>query len=188
MKVLQVILGLLALLCVTLQCCHYSYWLWLQPRSAALALSGDPVARDLAQSHTLQELDAMYEDVRRKADQPQAITPRQPTVNEVQLKSALEARETYEKQLVGLHFFWWVGLACIVAGIAWYVLINHWLGMGFIIPGLLAMLYWMSPSWTTTGMEVEAERLLTDKLIYSALTIGLLVGLLICAGVPGRTR
>src|SRR5262249_42877731 len=97
---------------------------------------------------------------------------------------AIERWENNQRQLRQLHFFWWCGLACLVAGIFCWHRVHPWLGTAFFIIAFGEMIYWTSPEFRVWSDSGEFSRLVSWKLIYSIVALTLLLAMWIKLGIP----
>jgi len=191
MKVLQVILGMIALILVAFQTYRHAYQLWIAPRESVLS-KYDKTEQKIVAAQSLEELVSLYEKAR--ADEEKdgkgksevvKVVPaiKGPTADESmrgmpghkdspaeELKKAIETWEDHDRQLHQVHFFWWTGFFTLVSGLIGYYLINRWLGMTGIIAAFSEMIFWTSPSLIMRGANVEFDRLLLIKFIYATAT------------------
>jgi len=191
MKRLLAVLGFLALLVLTLQTLRHAYALWIEPQTTVMTKVGGKVKEDLAASKSLEELTALYKEARRKhaeavreaekAGNTTSAAVQQASEEETEVQQAIEAWEEHARQVVGLHFFWWCGLACVAAGGAFYRWVHGWVGAGLVISGFVAILAWTAPAFTALGARPEFERLLVLKFAYSTAAWAVLVGIWVCA-------
>jgi hypothetical protein len=191
MKRLLAVLGLLALLILTLQTLRHAYALWIEPQTTVMTKVGGKAKEDLAASKSLEELAALYKDAKRKREEAAkraeesgkttSLAVEQASKEETEIQQAIEAWEDHARQVVGLHFFWWCGLACIAAGAAFYRWVHGWVGSVLLISGFVAILVWTAPAFTALGARPEFERLLILKFAYSTAAWALLVGIWVYA-------
>jgi hypothetical protein len=99
----------------------------------------------------------------------------EPYKTEAQIRGAIEEWETHHRRLVALHFFWWVGFATMMIAAVAYLRWSRWLGISLFVLGFLEMFYTTCPSLASFGFPLEFERLLVLKLLYSAITLGLVL-------------
>ena len=92
-----------------------------------------------------------------------------------QLRAAIEDWEHKNEQVFELHFFWAFGIGLFVLGAVLVARGWTWLGMSFIIPGVVEMLWWTSPSISFSGCPVEFDRLLWNKIALSLVTLTVII-------------
>lgn len=202
MRILQLVLGMSALFQVTIQSVRHPYVLWIEPRESVLTKYEEADPRILA-AKDVGELTKLYEDARRKVEEWERdksdkekknaayYASHEPHKSAKKLKGAIETWETHHKQICELHFYWWCGAACLVVGLPIYFWVHHWLGMVWLIAAFAEMIWWTSPSYRMFSSEIEFDRLLLWKFIYSLVTLVLLLGLWMILvsrrGAVGRT-
>jgi hypothetical protein len=187
MKTLQVIFGMLALLIVGAQTFRHIYVLWIEPRGSVLD-QFDSTGKDIAESKSLDELVALYEAAWQKVKEADAAhasdtssesyfrrREQEPYTSAEKLRQAIEEWESHKRQLCELHFFWWAGFLTVILGVLAYYRATQWLGISGLLLGYLEMIWATSPSFSSLGYPIEFERLLTYKVIYSAVTLGLVL-------------
>ncbi len=190
MKTFRAILAMMALLVVAGQTFRHVYVKWIEPRDSVLLRFRDPAEQDIAASKSLGELLALYEDARKKvqaADKERAVNQsgesgfdyerheREPYRSEDQLRRAIEQWEDHNQQIHELHYFWWCGCLCALLGFTVERRLNPWLGLSALVLGFLEMIWATSPAFRTFGAEVEFDRLLTLKTVYSSATLVMLL-------------
>jgi hypothetical protein len=52
---------------------------------------------------------------------------------------------------------------------------RDWPGMAFIVPGIVEMIWWTSPSFGLAGSPLEFKRLLMNKLVFTLITLVLVI-------------
>ena len=186
MKTLQVILvvaGTYALFHVTVQSFRHLFVLLVEPRTSVLD-KYEPAENELAESHTLDELLARYDEARLRVKSWEqgktAVQIREqqwdePYASADRLKQAIASWEEHHRQIRELNFYWWGGLACLVAGLGAYRRVHPFLGFAFLVIAFAEMIYWTSPAFRGWSSGEEFERLVLWKLIYSLATLGLLL-------------
>jgi hypothetical protein len=90
------------------------------------------------------------------------------------LRSAIQDWESKAKQVRELKIFWGAGAALFAVGAILYFLVP-WVGMAFIVPGIAEMIWWTSPNFTFSGTTPEFERLLFYKLLFTGITLVIVV-------------
>ena len=71
--------------------------------------------------------------------------------------------------------FWAFGFALFLIGISLQARGCTWLGMSLLIPGIVEMIWWTSPSFRFAGDPLEFDRLLNNKLCFTIATFALLL-------------
>ena len=187
MKPLLVTLGMLGLLIATTQLLRHLCVVWMPPTASLIDPFDDRTDKDVFASLGISELTKQYDEVRRKIKVVEAGKPadergkiniwEEPYKTEDKLRSAIQTWEVRNREMVELHFFWWCGLMITAAGGAIFLQGSRWLAVAALATGFVEMLYGASPSVRFLGGTMEFERLLMWKLIYTAATLALLIGL-----------
>ena len=86
------------------------------------------------------------------------------------IRSAINDWEAKAKQVRELQIFWGAGAALFAVGAILYFLVP-WVGMAFTVPGIAEMIWWTSPNFTFSGTTPEFERLLFYKLLFTGVTL-----------------
>ncbi len=188
MKRLQITLFIIAFLILGTQSFRHLYVKWIEPRSSVLDSYREPVDTAIASATSLDELVAMYEPAH-SAVQEYESNPDNPVVpfrerretepyaSQMKIEREIVGWERRTKGIFELRFFWAFGLLSILLGVGCHQKWNKWLGMAAIIAGFSEMAYWTSPLTRSFGAMPEFERLLTNKLLLSLISWGLLVTL-----------
>lgn len=90
------------------------------------------------------------------------------------LRREVEERERRLREIRDLWLFCGAGLGLILLGGVLYLKQAVWLGMSLIISGFSELLWWSSPAFSGGGASAEYELLLLNKIILSAIGLGLL--------------
>jgi hypothetical protein len=181
---------MLALLIVAAQTFRHVYIRWVEPRDSVLDQFREKTEQEIAESKPLDELAAQYAGIKKKVqeedtkheeevkrlpvserDADYARLQREPYTSERLLHEAIELRERHQRELRELHFFWLCGLACVLLGFAAYFEMSAWFGTTLLLLGYLEMIWVTSPSFRSFGAAQEFDRLLTAKVIYSIVTL-----------------
>ena len=101
----------------------------------------------------------------------------EPYLTKSKYKAAIIDWESKREKNHELIVFWLVGLFFIILGLLLYSKKLDWLGISFIISGFLEMIWWSSPSFYTGGAHVEFLRLLNTKIVFSIITLLILIGI-----------
>lgn len=190
MNTLLKTLGIIALVVLTAQTIRHGYLLWFEPRGSVLDKYDQPMKDEISAATSLAELVAKYEPVRRQVDQIKAerkSSPRdeeppylldtlseEPFRSEHSLRQAIQEWEAKAKELHSLRFYWFVGLGLLVAGVVIFRWGNRWAGLALEIAAFSEFIYWTSPTFFGGGGQ-EFQKLLLNKLVYSLLSLALLV-------------
>jgi hypothetical protein len=187
MKPLLVTLGLLGLLMASTQLLRHISVAWMPPTASALDKFDERTDKDSTASLSIEELTKQYDDVRRKIkvedagkteeERNQVNIWKEPYKTENRLRSAIQTWENRSREIAEVHFFWWCGFVCVGLGVIGFAKGNRWLAVAALATGFVEMLYWTSPAVRLLGGVLEFEGLLMWKLIYTAATLALLLGL-----------
>jgi hypothetical protein len=186
MRKLQITLFILGFAALGSQTLRHIYVKWLEPRTSALEKYQEKVESDISKSKSLQELlslyDQAYKDVQ-EFEKAHSVAPgqyrdttKEPYYTQVKLQRAIQDVEERRKQISEVVFFFITGSALVLIGIVGFRR-NAWLGIALIILGFAEIIWWTSPSFRNFGAQVEFERLLTIKLVLSAISLLGLVAL-----------
>jgi hypothetical protein len=203
MKVLQVVLVVLAgcaLFQGTIQTFRHAFVLWVEPRDSVL-LKYDETREEILSAGSLDELVQQFEEARKKVQQweqgksdkekqqAKSYPPDEPYKSEWMLRKAIETWEDQQREIWRLHFYWSCGLAILLAGLAAGRWFHPWLGAAWIITAFVEMIWWTSPAFNIFGSQVEFDRLVLWKLVYSLATLAILLGCWYLLGItfPSRT-
>jgi len=198
MRTLQIVIFLLALLVLTTQSARHIYVRYIEPRTSVLDRFDETDAKKVIQeARTLSDLLKEYEPARELVDSldkdlKQELTQKtrdeyymykqkweedhkQEYKRESELKSAIYSWENRSRQILELRVFWLFGLVFFLVGVAFLKRNQDWLGMFFLIPGIIEMIWWTSPSFRFVGSPLEFDRLLNNKLIFTFATLAILI-------------
>ncbi len=103
------------------------------------------------------------------------------------LKSAITDWETRTGEIRELRVFWAFGAGLFLVGCALY-LKSPWLGMALAISGVVEMIWWSSPSFRFAGSPLEFERLLFNKLVFTNITLVLVIAAWLVLSAVMRKR
>jgi hypothetical protein len=198
MRTLRIVILLIALLVLTTQAARHVYVRYIEPRTSALDRFDDTDAKKVIQgATTLSEIVSEYEPARKRVDDLNKDLKRELSTKtrdeyymheqkwkedykqeyerEAELKKAIQEWENRSKEILELRVFWLFGLGFFVAGMVMLKKGKNWLGMAFLIPGIVEMIWWTSPSFRFGGSPLEFDRLLNNKLGFTIVTIALLL-------------
>ncbi len=199
MKPLEKTLAILALVVLTAQTVRHAYLLWFEPRGSVLDKYDQPLKGDIAAAASLDELLQRYDKVRKEADEARkagakddamAFTPagmQEPFRSERALRDAINEWESRAKEVRGLRFYWLVGLGLSVAGLIIYRKVNRWYGLTFVITAFSEIIYWTSPTFLGASTR-EFDRLLANKLVFTVISLALLVVVISFQEIFARER
>jgi hypothetical protein len=183
---LQKTLAIIAFLILATQTVRHTYVRWLEPRTSVLDKYDQPLKNEITSAASVDELLRRYEPVRKQADAAREelsktgkkITDEQerelePYKSEHALHNAITEWEERSKEIHELRFFWLAGLAFCVLGFLTYKKLTRWFGLAFLIAGFAEFIYATCP---TLGRGTqEFDRLLVNKLIFSVVSLALLL-------------
>lgn len=202
MKTVQKTLFVLTALILFTQTLRHVYVRSLEPTGSVLDRYQSQVSEDIKRADSLDELVKLYDEAHTKVqaanaeaearrerrsnaadrdneakaadDEDEGPNPgREPYKSEALLKSAIQDWESKSNQVFELHFFWFSGLGFLILGLICYTRRFPWLGLALMIAGFSEMIYATCPSFRGLS-EKEFDRLLTNKAIYSFISLILL--------------
>jgi hypothetical protein len=169
MRPLQIALFLIALLVLTTQATRHVYVRFIQPRASVLDQYEDTAAKKAIRgAEALSDLVSQYDAAKKRVDELDKERKRaranktkdeydmlgdkwmedhkEEYEREADLKRAIQEWESQSKEIQELRVFWLFGLAFFVAGAFMSARGLKWIGTAFIIPGVVEMTWWTSPS------------------------------------------
>lgn len=211
MKALRTTLFLLAVLVLTTQLARHVYVRYLEPRGSVLdRFEQTETAKAIKSAASLDELVSRYAEAKKRVDSLDEERKRaearlskderdvfrdafsekhkEDYERKSDLKSAIEEWEEHSREIFELRIFWIFGLVFFAAGALLLLKGRDWLGMSFIVPGIIEMIWWTSPSFRFAGIPLEFERLLMNKLFFTTLTLVLLIAAWILQEKVGKKR
>ncbi len=99
----------------------------------------------------------------------------EPYASKSKYLAAIVDWESKEKMIHEVIVFWIIGFFLISTGSFLYFKKSKWIGLSIIIPGIIQMIWWSSPSMSTIGAHVEFMKFLNIKLIFSIITFFVLI-------------
>ena len=194
MKPLRIVIMLLAVLVLTTQSARHVYVRFIEPRTSVLDRFDETDAKKVIQNATtLDEILKEYEPARKRVDeldeslkkelssktrdeyymheQKWQEDHKQDYEREAELKNAIQQWEGRSKEILELRVFWFFGLAFFLIGAIMLHNMRQWIGMAFIVPGIVEMIWWTSPSFRFVGSPLEFDRLLNNKLGFTITTL-----------------
>lgn len=198
MKALRTVLFILAMVCLTTQAVRHIYVRFLEPRTSVLdKYEQTETKKAILKARSLGDLVAQYdvakkrfdelESEKKKAEEDKTKDERDVfrdkfrELHEVEydreseLRSAIGQWEQRSKEIHELRVFWLFGFAFFLIGGLLQARGRAWLGISLIIPGVAEMIWWTSPSFGFGGSPVEFDRLLINKLVFTLITLLLLI-------------
>lgn len=187
MQKFKAVVSLIAILIFGSQTIRHAFVLWVESNESVLD-KFDETKQKIAVTPTIDDLLKLYEPAQKNVEEANKARKasgekeagwdqrsEEPFKSERELKSAIEEREEHARMLVRLHFFWWCGVGVLVLGVIVTARSRPWLGICLQILGFVLRAWYTCPSYRTLGFPIEFKQLLTFKLIYSALSLGLLL-------------
>jgi len=198
MRPLQIALFLIAVLVLTTQAVRHVSVRFIEPRTSVLDQYEDTDAKKaIRRAEALSDLVSQYDVAKKRVDEldkekKQALANKtkdeydmlgdkwmedhkEEYERETDLKAAIQQWERQSNEIRELRVFWLFGLAFFVAGALMFARGLKWIGTAFIIPGVVEMTWWTSPTIRFYGSDVEFDRLLTNKLVFTLVTLLLLI-------------
>jgi len=192
---LQKTLAIVALLVLVSQTVRHAYVLWLEPRNSVLDKYDRPLKDEISAATSLDQLLSRYdqahtaaEAARKEAEKNEQPNPEyklaqtEPFKSERALHEAISQWEARSKEIHALRFYWLVGVALSALGMLIYILRRRWLGLTFLIAGFTEIIYWTSPTFLGISTR-EFDRLLGYKLVFSVLSLALLLVVIMMQGI-----
>ncbi len=187
MSALLKTVAILAFLALLSQTVRHAYIRWLQPRTSVLDKYDRPLRNEITSAQSLDELLRRYDPIRKQVDQardereqtgrglrPFEEPQTEPFKSERQLRGAINEWETRAREIREIRFYWSVGLAFFVLGLACYQKLNRWVGVTLVIAAFSEFIYWTSPTFLGGGVR-EFDRLLAYKFALSLVSLLLLL-------------
>lgn len=104
------------------------------------------------------------------------------------LRMELTQREMQTRQLRDAWQFSIAAYVLILIGALLYMRGHAWVGMSLVLPGMLELVYWSSPSFTLGGAVREYELLLMNKIVLTTIALAALYALWALSGHAKRTQ
>ena len=198
MKALKTTVLIFASFVLTTQAVRHVYVRYVEPRTSVLDSFDETTAKRAIQNATaLSDLVQQYAPARKQVDlldsdlkkelsqqtrdeyymyeQKWREDHKQEYERESDLKVAIQDWENRSKEILELRVFWTFGLALFLIGIFLQGRGFSWLGMSLLIPGIVEMIWWTSPSFRFVGSPLEFDRLLNNKLMFTLATIAIIL-------------
>lgn len=187
MKALQTTLFVVTALILSTQTVRHIYVRCLEPTGSVLDRYEPPAAADIKKATSLDELLKLYDEAQNKVkaadENPKDPTnvsalksEEEPYKSESLLMAAIRDWESKTKEIFELRYFWFSGLVFLIIGFLGYRKGLPWLGLTLLIAGFSEMIWATSPSFRG-GPQPEFDRLLTNKIIFSLVSLVLLLGI-----------
>jgi hypothetical protein len=199
MRVLQITALLVTVLVLSAQAVRHIYVAYVEPRTSVLDKYNESDAgKAVREAKSLAELLTLYDPARKRVDELdkelKAAKESKRTREEQQLvaeKFRDDHRDEYRRaselgnaitdwehktsQVLELRVFWAFGIGLFLIGAVLLATGRQWLGVSLIIPGIVEMLWWTSPSIRLDGCPVEFDRLLHEKILLTLITLGVVI-------------
>jgi hypothetical protein len=184
MKALRTTLFVIGLVVLTTQTFRHAYLRWMEPRGSVLDRFNSKTEQDISSAKTLDELVGLYAAAHQKVldyektnppkgeEQDYQRTQREPYSSESKVRDAIKDWEEKSKELFELHRFWIAGFCALLIGVIaarW----DRWVAISFLIVAFSEMVYATCP--TIRGPQPEFDRLLVQKVIFSLLSLSILL-------------
>lgn len=181
MRGLQVTLFVLAVVSLSAQTLHFSYKKYVRHTGSVMDTAADKRIRKAA---TLDELKKEYDKVQAEIKELEKNKSRtelryyyskHPYSTRNKLNYAIRNWEMSKEQLRKLYFHWTGGLLLFLLGAVLYWRKQAWQGMAFVSAGVMEMVWWSSPTFTTRGALAGYADTLDTKLILTLVTLALIL-------------
>lgn len=200
MRILR-LTALVTMFVLTTQGIRHFYVRYIEPRSSVLDRFGaTDTGKAIAQAASLDDLVTRYEPAHEKVkaldDELQKNqagmgdsdsyslyerkfrqTHKTEYEQEAQLGSAIREWEMNSAKILEVRAFWIAGALLLIPGSILMARGAYWVGLSFIIPSVVEMLWWSSPSLSFSGCPKEFDRLLENKLILTVVTFAVVLSL-----------
>jgi hypothetical protein len=191
MNALQKTLAIIALVALATQTVRHAYRLWLEPRGSVLDKYEQPLKSQIENAGSLEELLGRYDKVHKEAEAKRQELAKEdtkdrnyrvesqtePFKSELALHEAITDWERKSGEIRELRVYWFVGLGFFVLGLFTYRKFSRWFGLTLLIVGFSEFIYWTSTTLFGPGTR-EYDRLLANKLLFSTLSLLLLLAVI----------
>jgi hypothetical protein len=198
MKALKITIFLLAILVLNTQLARHFYVRYLEPRDSVLdKYEQTETKKAIKTAVSLDELVSRYDAAKKRVDELDEQRKKaelnmskdkrdvfrdqfgekhkEDYERKSDLKEAISEWEKKGKEIYELRMFWLFGFAFFLSGVILFVKGRDWLGMSFMVPGIVEMIWWTSPSFGLSGSPHEFDRLLMNKLLFTIITLILVI-------------
>ncbi|HEV7675343.1 MAG TPA: hypothetical protein VGQ12_12500 [Candidatus Angelobacter sp.] len=190
MNALQKTLAIIAFLILASQTIRHAYVRWIEPRTSVLDKFDNPLQDEIQNAASLDALMRRYDPVRKQVDEAKQELSKagkqltygeernlEPYKSEHELHEAIIEWEKKSKEIHELRFFWLVGFVLFAVGLVIYKKLNRWFGLTLLMAAFVEFIYWTSPTFLGVNTR-EFDRLLGNKLAFSAISLVLLVAVI----------
>jgi len=186
MKAFQTVMFVIAMILATTQTMRHVYVKWVISDQSVMDQFHTETESGISAAEDLEDLLPLYAAAKDTVEAYEA-DPNNPVIksydrrttepyeSEYKLRTEIERREDWKRQVVELWFFWTAGAISIAVGAVVLQRINGWLGISGILVGYGEMVFWTSPLLHKRYTGAEFEALLNIKLLLSAITMASLV-------------
>jgi hypothetical protein len=187
---LQKTLAIIAFLILASQTIRHAYVRWIEPRTSVLDKFDNPLQDEIQNAASLDALMRRYDPVRKQVDEAKQELSKagkqltygeernlEPYKSEHELHEAIIEWEKKSKEIHELRFFWLVGFVLFAVGLVIYKKLNRWFGLTLLMAAFVEFIYWTSPTFLGVNTR-EFDRLLGNKLAFSAISLVLLVAVI----------
>lgn len=198
MKLLR-LTALVTMFVLTTQGIRHMYVRYIEPRASVMdRFEKTDTGKAISKAASLEELVARYEPALKKtqaldAELKKSLAGIEDTdryrlfetkfrdahkseyEREAELGSAIREWEANSANILEVRAFWIAGALLLIPGAILMGRGAYWLGLSFIIPAVVEMLWWSSPSLSFSGCPKEFDRLLENKLLLTDITFVLVV-------------
>jgi hypothetical protein len=91
------------------------------------------------------------------------------------LRSELIQREAMSEKLRDTWVFSIAGMILVALGALVYSRGRQWLGMAFVLPGLIELQWWSAPAFSMGGAQLEYQLLLINKIILTVIAMAIVI-------------
>ena len=194
MKAAERVFAILAVLVLLTQTVRHAYLLWFEPRVSVLDRYDHPLGDRISSAKSLAEPGPADDPVKREADRIRAAAAKdhqatsaydenlEPFRSERDLRQAIQSWEGKNKEIRSLRFYWTAGFLVLCLGFILRRWVNRWAGLTLEIAAFAEFIYWTSPSFFGENVR-EFDRLLTQKLLFSIVSVVLLVAVIKLQGI-----
>ena len=188
MKTTMTVLFVIAMVVATTQTFRHVYVKWIEPSTSVLDEFKDKIDTEIKLAKNIGELVVLYRKAKKRVEDYESDKKnpevryseryhKEPYKSERAIKKEINNREYDNKQLFKLMFYWFAGLFSFLIGGFVFRKFNPWLGLSGIVVGFSEMLSWTSPLFHNRILSQQFEALLNYKLIFSFITLAMLIGL-----------
>jgi len=199
MRTFKIVAMLLTVTLLSVQAVRHIYVAYVEPRTSVLdKFNKTEAGKAVEEAKSLEELLVLYAPARKRFDElnqklkeeKAALSGKEERevfndkFNEQHgkelaefgtLSRAIEDWEHKNIQVTELRVFWAFGIGLFLVGAVLVAVRREWLGLSLMIPGVIEMLWWTSPSIRFDGCPVEFDRLLFNKIVFTLITLAVVI-------------